>query len=494
MTGGSAASGGEARQALRQVRAVAIQRVLLTAAGVAFVALVPRWMGPRMYGQFSLIQSMTLWFTALSGMGAISMMTKFVPAFVLQDDWAGLRRMASGLLVLRLAGGVALGAVFIAALRLWLGDLPALAALLAGGVVAVRTVANLPFTLLLGLNQAGRWEAGELLRRVLGLGLVLAGFSAFGLAGACAGLLGAELLVLAAGLAWTHTHFHWGRLRLDLDFLRPFLQFGAAFFGSNLLIMLFQHSGAVVVKAISGNYEEAGYYSLAFHLYLTATQSLWRLMCTVGPLLARLHTEEKRDELRQWTERILAALGVASVWGCGAVAVFGAPLIRVVAGPKYDPAGALLPWLVLAMLVFVPGGVARLLAMAGGKPSATMGSAVAQTAVFAVGCLWWVPAYGARGACAAAVAGSAAFALVGTWQMRSEFGYSLRSWAAVMCAGAASTPLLFWFTRVGPGVRLVAFTAVFSGLVWLLGLVHWRDWVDLWRHGRLRGGEPVALP
>ncbi len=280
-------------------------------------------------------------------------------------------------LVLRLAGGATLGFAFVAAVRFWLGDLPVLAVLLAGVVVAVRTVANLPFSLLLGLNQAGRWETGELVQRVLGLGLVLFGFSEFGMTGACAGLLGAELGVLAVGLAWTHGYFHWRELRPDLDYLRPFLQFGAAFFGTNLLIILFQHSGAAVVRGFSGGYEEAGYYNLAFQLYLAATQSLWRLMCTMGPLLARLQGEGKLEELRQWTERILSALGVVSVLGCAAMAVLGAPLIRAIAGPGYEPAGALLPWLALSVLAFILGGVARLLAMACGQPSASVGSAIA---------------------------------------------------------------------------------------------------------------------
>ncbi|MCC6536781.1 MAG: lipopolysaccharide biosynthesis protein [Bryobacterales bacterium] len=484
--------GGEARQALRQVRSVALQRVLLMATGVAFVALLPRWMGPRVYGQFSLIQSMTLWFTAFSGLGAISMMTRFVPEFVLRGDGAGLRRLASGLLFLRVAGGAALGLGFVAVLRLWLGDLPALATLLAGGVVAVRTVANLPYTLLLGLNQAGRWESGDLLRRLAGLGLAMAGFSALGLAGAIAGLLGAELLVLSVGLVWTRAYFHWRQLRPDIAYLRPFLAFGAAFFGSNLLIMLFQHSGAAVVKAISGNYEQAGYYSLAFHLYLTATQSLWRLLCTLGPLLAGLHAGQKHEELRQWTERLLSALGVASVLGCAALAVLGAPLIRVIAGPEYDAAGALMPWLALATLVFIPGGVARLLAIACGRPSATMGSAVAQTAAFAAGCLLWVPPHGALGACLATVAAASAFAFVGTWRMRQESDYSLRGWGKAVVAGAVCAPLLWPGYGVSAGMRLVVFAVVFGALVWLLGLVHWRDWADLWRHGRVRsGGGPT---
>lgn len=488
---GPDASRGETRQALRQVRSVAIQRVLLVAAGIAFVAVVPRAMGPRLYGQFALIQSLTLWLTAFIGMGAVPVMTKFVPGFVMQGDWAGLRRLASGLLGLRLAGGVALGIAFVGVVRVWLSDLPVLAALLAGGVVAARTVANLPFTLLLGLNKGGHWEAGELLRRVVGLALVLAGFRAFGLAGACAGLLGAELGVLAAGLAWTHRHLHWRELWPDLGFLRHFLRFGSAFFAGNLFIMLYQHSGTTVVKAFSGEYEEAGYYNLAFHLYLAATQSLWRLMCTMGPLLARLQAEAKGEELRQWIERILSALGVASVLGCAAVAVLGAPLVGMIAGPRYEPAGALLPWLAPATLAFVPGGVARLLAITHGRPSASVGSAVAQTAAFALGCLLWVPGYGARGACAAAVAASSAFALIGTWQMRAESSYSLRSWAAILGAGAVCVPIL-WSWNAGAGVRLAAFTAAFGAIIWLLGLVRWRDWADLWRHGTVRGAEKAA--
>lgn len=62
----------ESRQTVRHVAVLAVQRVVLTVAGFLFAAVVPRAMGPEVFGQFSTLLASSLWFSLMSGFGAVS--------------------------------------------------------------------------------------------------------------------------------------------------------------------------------------------------------------------------------------------------------------------------------------------------------------------------------------------------------------------------------------------------------------------------------------
>ncbi|MFN7923110.1 MAG: lipopolysaccharide biosynthesis protein [Bryobacteraceae bacterium] len=484
---------GEAAHTLRQAGGVLVLRGLLLATGFAFVAVIPRLMGPETYGQFSLIQSMTLWFTALSGMGAVSMMTRFVPAFLARGDHAGLRRLVSGMLALRLGNGLAAGLVYAVLASFWLGDLSSLTLLFVAGAIAGRTVGNLPYTLLLGLNQGARWETGELTRRVLGLFFAAAGFSIAGLTGATAGLFAAEAVVIAVGYAWTHEYVSWRDIRIDRAFLEPYLRFSAGFFAANVLMMLFHQGGAAIVKLLAGGYAETGYYHMAFHFYLTVTAAVWRLVCTFGPMLSSLREREQHADLRLWAERLLSFLGVASILGAAAAATHGSWVIRMVAGAQYERVGVMLPVLGLAVIGFVPGALARMLAVTFGAPSASIGGAGLQLAAFALGCSLWVRALGGMGACYAVVLASVFMAAYGTWRIRREIAYSLSAWVISVAIGALLSPIL-WLAPMNPTLRLASFVSAFLGALTLLRQINWSDWMSLFRQASRRQASSPRRP
>lgn len=469
-----------ARQTLRQARSVLLQRGVLLVTGFAFVALIPRLMGPEIYGQFTLIQTMSLWFTAVSGMGAISMMTKFVPEFLERGDHAGLRRLISGMLALRAGNGLLGAAVYLLIAWWWLGDLPWIAMLPVALSIAARTIGNLPYTLFLGLNHGARFEMGELLRRLSGLAMVWLGFRYAGLPGACAGLLLAELLVLGLGQWLARDYVTWSQVRIDYAFLKPYLQFSAAFFLGNVLIMFFHQGGSALVKFFSGQYAETGYYHLAFHLFQTATQAIWRVLLTFGPLLSRYHTQGRLDEIRAWTERLLAILGIASVLGCAAAYTHGALVVNLFIGARYEPVAPLLPLVALAVLPFIPGGLSRVLAVTFGQPRVSVASAAAQLAVFTAGCAVLAPVWNSRGACYAVIAASTVFGAYGTWQIRQSLPYSLAEWTKILSAGALCSPLiLLW--NAHEHLRLAAFATAFLALLAMAGILRWREWRALWQ-------------
>ena len=76
--------------ATRNARWVMVQRGSQIAGAVLFALIVPRWMGPDEFGRYALVTSISMSFALLSSMGAVSMMTRAVPGFVLRQDLAGL--------------------------------------------------------------------------------------------------------------------------------------------------------------------------------------------------------------------------------------------------------------------------------------------------------------------------------------------------------------------------------------------------------------------
>ncbi len=256
--------------------------------------------------------------------------------------------------------------------------------------ITARTLANLPFTLFLGLNEAARWGVADVGRRLLLFPFVYGGFLVGGLTGACGGLFLTELVILAVGLWWSREYTVWRLMKLDMAFLRPFLRFSAAFFWANLLLTLFHQGGAPFVPVVSGDYKEAGYYSIAFGAYLAGVQGVWKLLSAFGPLLTALHARGERAALQGWVNRLLVVLGLGSVVVAAVLCAYGDWVVGRVFGPGYERVAELLPVLGLAGLLIGPSGVARLLTVACDLPKTSVVGAALQAGVFVVaGAVWY---------------------------------------------------------------------------------------------------------
>jgi O-antigen/teichoic acid export membrane protein len=435
----------ESRQTVRHAAAVAVQRVVLTAAGFLFAAVIPRVMGPEIFGQFSTLLASSLWFSLMSGFGAVSVMTRFVPELMEKGERESVRKLASNLLTLRLASGVASALVFQLVVRQWLDDLPLWAIVLSGWAITVRTVANLPFTLFLGLNEAARWGAADVGRRLLLFPLVYGGFRLGGLAGACGGLFLTEVVILGLGLWWSREYTVWRLMKLDREFLRPFLRFSAAYFWANLMLTLFHQGGAPFVQFISGDYKEAGYYSIAFGAYLAGVQGVWKLLSAFAPLLSALQARGEQERLAGWANRLLVVVGLGSTLAAAVVATYGDRVVARVFGAGYERVAELLPVFGLAGLLIGPSGVARLLAVACDLPKAAVEGAALQIAVFGLAGAVLIPRLGSVGAAWVMLGAAALYSGFVTWRVRSRVRYRLWPWALVVGTALLLSPLL----RVG---------------------------------------------
>ena len=471
----------EARHTLRQVGGLAIQRVFEVVAGMLFVSVIPRYMGPEAYGKFSLLHSMSLWFALMGGMGAVSMMVRFVPEFRERGDEAGLRKLMGGMLALRVMNGCLGGIAYVFLAMWWLGsnDLIALSAMAAG--IAVRTAGNLSYTLFLGLNQGARWGMAETLRRTLVLPAVLAGYHVGGIRGACLSILAVELVVLLLGLWWARDYLLWSNLHIDRPFLRPFLRFSTAFFVSNLLLVLFQQGGGPLVHLVSGKVAEAGFYTIAFSAYLAVTQATWRLVNGFGSFFSSLRARGEIEVLTQWVERLQKLFAVIAVVGLAVTHTLAGPVVRLALGPQFEPVTAQLLVMSFAGLWFGPAALSRILAVVYNQPRVSFVGAIAQLVVFAGLCLVLVPRNANWGASIAALIATIVFAINGIVSMRQVIQFSMRRWGVVMLLGMLCSPLIWAWSGNGL-LRLATFITAFLALLYATRVVTIKEFADLRRH------------
>jgi O-antigen/teichoic acid export membrane protein len=481
----------DAGRTLRNAGWLAAQRLLHVAGAALFAILVPRLLGPAVFGRYALLVSVSMWFSLLSSLGAVSMMTRSIPRFQAAGDQAGLRRLATSLMALRAITGTASAAGFFLVAMLLLGEPDRIAIALVAATVAARAVGNLGFALLLGLNEAARWGMGELSRRWLTLPLVPVGYLAAGLRGACAGLLTGELLVLALGLWWARPYL--GRSLVDLSrrHLSPFLRAGGLFAAGNLLLALTQRTGEAMVRFSTGSYEEVGYFGAAYAIYQTVAHGYWQVVVSLAPHLIVELEHGRRDVVARWLERLMTyAVAAAVVLVAGAVLV-GQDLVAVLLGPDYASVALNIVPLTATLLALAAGQVGRLLALTLDRPGMIIVAAGLELAAFWLVGFPLAARMGSLGACLATLPAAVLYAGYLTATLRPALPYSLAAAGRALLAAVVFVPLTALRGRWE--VNTVLFATGTLAYVCVLGwarVVSRGDVADL----RRALGRPASVP
>ena len=457
-------------RALRNAGLLMAQRVLDVAGVTLFAAIVPRLLGPAAFGRFALLTSVSMWFALLSGLGAVSMLTRSVPRMVASGDEDGLRRLATSLAVLRAITGSCAAAGFFLVATWLLGEPDMLAAAYVAGAVLCRSVGNLGFALLLGLNDAARWGLGDLVRRWMILGLVPLGFVAAGLRGACLGLLGAEATVLACALWWAGPYLRWNAVDLRPSHLSPFLRIGSLFAVGNLLLMLTQRSGETLVRFATNSYEEVAFFGAAYAVYLTVAHVMGQLVSSLAPHLVGQFELGRTDAIGVWLERVLKYLVAVAVLSAAGAALLGRALVPMLMGGEYAPVATNVAVITLALLTVAVGGVARLQALVLDRPRALIAASALEFASFwAIG-FPLASRFGSLGASAAVLPAAALSVWFLTSRVRPGLPFSLRPAVKALAASAVFGPVIL----LSPGWPLSALLFVVGAAVYAGLLLHLR--------------------
>lgn len=479
-----------ARATVRNAGWILVQRGLHAGSGLVFAIFVPRLMGPDIYGRYSLLESLSIWFLLLSSLSLTDVIGRYVPELIFRQDNRRLGDLWGDLLTVRLASGILAALLYLGVTVLWLPDLTVPVLAIMAAMVLVRAIAELVYAAFVGFGRAARWQVGETIRQWLSLSLLVPGFYLGGLRGAVLSLLLTELVVLALGIRWIRPHMAWPGLHFDVRRSLPYLQFGLVFFASDVLHTALGASGETLVRVISGDYAESGYFGLANRVRVTMALAIPQISMAFTPLLTTLHAQGQVKALARWLERLLKYLVLG-----GMAASFGAflladDLVPVVLGAEYEPVSANLKWLTMALLPMAVGQVARMVAMVYVRPRTVLIAATIRLMAFWILDIPLVAWLGGLGSSITMLATWTLYGVYLTWRMRDVLRYSLRDCALLIGLGILFLPLIglrsSWMINVS---LYVAFLVAYAGLLLLLRVVTRDEAVELWQAivPRIRG-------
>ncbi|MFO1146983.1 MAG: lipopolysaccharide biosynthesis protein [Alsobacter sp.] len=326
--------------------------VALAAQPVRFViqfvstAIMARLLVPADFGLFAMAWSVLAFIGVFSNLG-LGMAT-------VQRETID-QNTVSGLFWLNLAFGAVLLPVTWA--------LAPLAAWFFGDHRVVGLTVAMSFTLLFG--ALGAQHTAIMLRTMRYVPLQISGLIGH-ISGAIAGILAAWVfkldywaLVVNAWAASIATQlFIWSSCRWRPSMVRDWsgavsgLRFGATFTVANLIDYFHRQLDNLIIGWRFGP-AELGIYSRAYQLMMLPIVLFnGNIASTVEPSLSRMQNEPER-----WRRAFLSALGLVTVLGAGAAALFIAsahPLIVIIYGPNWAESADVLRWLAISSFSGVP--------------------------------------------------------------------------------------------------------------------------------------------
>ncbi len=458
-----------------------IQRVGLFLNALLFAALVPRLMGPTIYGQYILLTSLALWIANGSALGITPIMGRFVPEFINRDDRKGLLKFVGQMVATRLLLGGLGAALYFTITKLWLQELNWLVLGFMAVSVFLNIISLFIFNLFLGLNKAANWVMNETLKCWGSLILVLAGVSVWGLKGACLGLALTELLVLGVGWKWGRAYLGESLSGLDISYLAPFFRFGLLFFAADIILSTFQYSGATLIRLITENYEQVSYFGLAFQGYIMPAAAFDQLAIAFAPFLAGLLARQETAALQHWVAQLLKWLVVS-----GVLVVFGAlfladSVIPLLLGKAFHPVALNLMIMTLSLLTQGVVSVGGALTIVKGRPKVTLVASALRLLGFLLAGVILVRWRGSLGASLAVIVGAELQAAYYLLRWHELVSISWRPWLQALGLGLVFMPLILlkssWLVDLCLGAIAVL---GYSGSLLLIGLVTPGELAKVW--------------
>jgi O-antigen/teichoic acid export membrane protein len=481
------------RAAVRNVTVLLLMRGLIVAGGVTTAALVPRTMGPATYGRYDLITMLTFLFSMLGGLGMSQVTSRQTPQLLAEGATERLSTLFGHFLVLRALSGSAVAILYLLVTRLWLYDIDGTVLIILSLAVLLRGPGNQCYALFLGQGRIGRWALPEVVRQWGSVVFSLPCFLLGGLRGAVCGYLVSETVIFTIAVTGARRAIVRRALRLDIAKVAPLLGVGLTFWASELVFSAIDRSGAVLLRAVTGDYAQVGLFGVSHQVFMAAVLSTNQIANSFVPILTVLRARHEEVELKRWVERLVKWLAVLGGLGFLGSLMLARDVVPWVLGRAYAPAVVNLV-VMAATLLFLPlVHVCSLLALTHDRPGTLF-----RAAVLRLLCFWGlgvplVMLWASLGACLAVCAAVAVQAGYFVVRNRAVVGPAVRRWAVVTGAVFVVAPL--GLLGSSPAIRVALFFGAAGGFLLLLrglGVISTRELAAAYRALGAAKAEPRA--
>lgn len=411
---------------------------------VLFVMLIPRMMGPEIYGEYALLISIVAIMTSLTNLGVMEICGRFVPEFEVRGESADIKRFSSNLLTLKIVIDLITSIILLSVLHLAYDDqFPFTYFIIVVAIPLVSDLGTVPYALLFGLNKLGKFSLRDPVNSALILISIFILFHYYGLFGAILSTLLVEGFVAMLYFFWTRKYFRTEDFRVDLSFLKPYLRFGFMFYMSWGLLNICQSLGNPLIGYITKDLQEVALFDIPNQIFLVMANFTLFIMISLVPIFTRLLLTGKEETLINWSRLIIKYIGIRCTIIFWAFILAGRDLIPIVIGSNYRgifPNGVVLlsgmfP-IIFAQLGFVFSVVYK-------EPEKYFQALCFAFVAFLVGSILFIPRYASMGCAIATLISCIVLAVVICVYFREKLFPCLAYGFKVIALGVIFVPFLF---------------------------------------------------
>lgn len=392
---------------------------------VASVMLIPRLMGPVVYGEYALLISLITMIASLIDFGGgTDIFGRFVPEFEVRGDSVNIRKLTANVLTLK--GGIdliTLVVLFPVLYFLYSDRFPHAYFFLVAGIVLVRDIQTLPYALLFGSNRLVKFSSAEPMRRVMSLFFILILFHYFGLLGAVLSTLVVECVLGSCAFFWAREYFSFDNLGIDLNFLKPYLRFHFIFYVSSFTLNMWQRLGNPIIEYLTEDPKQVALFDIPNQIFLITGTFALVIIASLIPIFSKFVVVGKEDKIVAWARLVMKYIGILCTMTFGGFLLVGPDLIPVIIGAAYRD---IFPNGVVLLLGLYPMSVVHLgqvFSVVYKKPGKYFQALCLGIVTFSVISILLVPKYSSMG-CAI---GSVSSCVAVTIFMAISFGWKLVS-------------------------------------------------------------------
>ncbi|MFB3881412.1 MAG: flippase [Armatimonadota bacterium] len=431
------------------------------ASGLVMVALTTRYLGVERFGQQSVLRSTALFALPLFAGG----LNIHIVRAIAQDP-EGIPAYLGNILALRWCLGLTVGALLSIIVRL----LPLTPSLeLASYSAILLLLSNLWISVPRAILIAYERNEYNLLMGVAG-GLVAVALTVVairldtGVAGTLAALAASDFAVAGVAQVVMWRRLVRPRFSVDLARWREIMRSALPLGLSGVLRRSYTRVDVWLLAALDGS-AAAALFSVAYRVALTVNDISRMIGAALLPRLTAL-AKNRRDDLRTAVECSLRLLMIVSMVGAGLAAACAAPVLLLLAGPKFEGSVVALRLISVVCVTALPDAVLFLVLVALGRERIAMLCLAATVAWNIIADSILIPLLSVRGACYGTISAEWLYFGLALYLVQKELRIpSLWSFFARLVLSGLGMAGAVWLA--GPGRPVLGATA---GLVVLLVL------------------------
>jgi len=452
----------EATITTRNISGVLLLRVAQVPFLALYVMLVPRIMGPEIYGEFAFLISIITIASSLVNIGIGDIYGRFIPELEARNEWRSINILFTNMFALKTIITVTVTVVLFLMLNLAYGNRFLLGYfMLIAITVMIIDWESVFYSLLFGLNKLVKFSLREPIRRMLSLALVLILFHYYGLFGAIGATFLVEISMLVLGFFLTRNYFHFKDFSVNLSLLMPYLKFGFILYVSGFLLIFWQRFGNILIDFLTKNSGEIAFFDIANNIFLIFMSMTLITINSLIPMFTKFLITAKEYKIAIWSNRVIKYMVILNMIFFSAFVFVGSDIILLLIGSDY---AEVFPNAVVLLFCLFPMTFAQIgfvYSVVYKKPQRYLQALCFAIVTFLLFSIFLIPNYLSLGCSIATCASCFAFALVLIYHFRDKLLTCLKEGFTVITLGCFIVPLIFFKGQLTTNFLLM-FTFIFA--------------------------------